>query len=160
MFVLVRALVYASLFIGFLLVFLPARIVARAGIAAPSAVGITQILGVLIAALGGILAISCILAFAMLGRGTPAPFDPPRGLVVQGPYRWIRNPMYLGATLVLLGLAAYYESWQLALYSLGFLLVMHLFAVFYEEPTLRSQFGDEYDAYRKRVGRWWPRRAV
>ncbi|HEX3233506.1 MAG TPA: isoprenylcysteine carboxylmethyltransferase family protein [Gemmatimonadales bacterium] len=157
MFTLVRAVVYASLFIGLLLVFLPAQVVARSGIAAPGQVGAIQVLGILLAVAGGTLAVSCILTFAFIGRGTPAPFDPPRRLVVRGPYRWVRNPMYVGATTALLGAALYYESLPLFVYGAGFLVLMHLFVIVYEEPTLRRTFGGEYKEYCRRVGRWWPR---
>ena len=159
MFVLVRALVYATLFIGLLLVFLPARVIARSGISAPGRVGPLQLLGGSLAAAGAVLAVSCILAFVFIGRGTPAPFDPPRRLVVRGPYRFVRNPMYLGATAALLGAALYYESAPLAGYAAVFLTVMHLFVVVHEEPSLRRKFGEEYDEYCRRVGRWWPLRA-
>jgi protein-S-isoprenylcysteine O-methyltransferase Ste14 len=158
--ILIRATVYAALFIGVLLVFLPARVIAWSGIAAPARVGVAQILGGLLAAAGAILAVSCIVTFAIIGRGTPAPFDPPRRLVVRGPYRFLRNPMYVGAGAALLGAALYYESLQLALYAAGFMLVMELFVRLYEEPILRKTFGPEYDDYCLRVGRWWPRRAA
>ena len=158
--ILIRATVYAALFIGFLLVFLPARVIAWSGITAPGRFGVAQILGGLLAAAGAILAVSCILTFVFKGRGTPAPFDPPRRLVVSGPYRLLRNPMYVGAGAALLGAALYYESLQLVVYAAGFLLVMELFVRLYEEPILREMFGREYEDYCLRVGRWWPRRAA
>ena len=104
------------------------------------------------------LALSCVLTFAFIGKGTPAPFDPPRRLVVQGPYRIVRNPMYMGAGMALGGAALFYRSSALAAYVVLFLLVTHLFVVWYEEPTLRGLFGAEYDAYCRRVRRWGPRR--
>jgi protein-S-isoprenylcysteine O-methyltransferase Ste14 len=158
-FILGRAIVYATLFIGFLLVFLPARVIAWSGIAAPGRVGGPQLLGGALAAAGAVLAVSCILAFAFIGRGTPAPFDPPRRLVVRGPYRFVRNPMYIGASAALLGAALYYESLPLVGYVAVFLLATYLFVRVYEEPVLRRTFGDEYEEYCRRVGRWWPRRA-
>ena len=65
---------------------------------------------------GGALALWCILAFALVGKGTPAPFDPPRRLVVAGPYRYVRNPMYIGAGLALTGAAMFYGSLRLLSY--------------------------------------------
>ena len=159
MFILARALVYATLFIGFLLVFLPARIVAWSGIASPQSIGLPQIIGAAVTAAGAILAVSCVLTFVCVGRGTPAPFDPPRRLVARGPYRFVRNPMYLGAAAALVGAALYYQSPPLAGYAIVFLLATHLFVRLYEEPTLRRMFGDQYDDYCRRVGRWWPRLA-
>lgn len=157
MFVLVRAVVYASLFIGTLLVFVPARLLAWSGIAAPSRFGAGQGLGALLTCAGGMLALSCVLAFALVGRGTPAPFDPPRRLVAWGPYRWVRNPMYVGAGTAVSGAALYYHSLPLFAYAVAFLLAMHGFVVWYEEPALRRMFGREYEEYCRRVGRWWPR---
>ena len=98
----------------------------------------------------------CILSFAVIGRGTPAPFDPPRRLVVRGPYRYVRNPMYLGAGLALAGAALFYQSGALLGYASGFLVLMHLFVLLYEEPTLGRTFGQDYETYRQQVRRWWP----
>ena len=156
MFVLIRAITYATLFIGFALVFLPAQLL-PSGIVRPESIGAIQILGMVVALGGGAIALWCILSFALVGRGTPAPFDPPRRLVVSGPYRKVRNPMYLGAGLALSGASFVYESFALLGYAAGFFLVTHLFVLLYEEPTLRRSFGSEYEAYCRQVRRWWPR---
>lgn len=155
--VLIRALVYAALFISFVLVYLPAQVLSGAGIARPERFGTIQFIGMFICTVGGIIALWCILAFATLGRGTPAPFDPPRKLVVRGPYRFVRNPMYLGAELALAGAALFYESASLWAYTAGFLLLMHLFVILYEEPALRRSFGEEYENYCRQVRRWLPK---
>ena len=105
------------------------------------------------------LALWCIVTFAVRGRGTPAPFDPPRRLVMLGPYRHLRNPMYLGAGIALAGAALFYRSLALLGYLVAFLLVTHLFVLLYEEPALRSTFGAEYEDYCRRVSRWIPRRS-
>jgi protein-S-isoprenylcysteine O-methyltransferase Ste14 len=157
-FVLIRAITYASLFIGFLLVFLPARLLSWSGISRPVELGAAQVAGAVVGASGAALALWCIFTFVIVGRGTPAPFDPPRRLVVAGPYRFIRNPMYAGAGLALAGAALFYQSWALLAYCGVFLLVTHLFVVGYEEPTLRRTFGVEYASYCQRVRRWWPGR--
>ncbi len=156
MFVLMRAVTYATLFVGFLLVFLPGRVLEWSGVRRPAALGITQVLGLAVVVLGAALALWCVLTFAFVGRGTPAPFDPPRRLVVRGPYRYVRNPMYLGAALALAGAALFYGSWPLVGYTALFLIVTHLFVRLYEEPTLRRLFGAEYEAYGRRVKRWRP----
>jgi len=158
--VLLRALVYASLFIGFVLVFLPARVLEWSGIVRPAAAGPLQIAGTIVGAAGAVLALWCVLTFAVVGKGTPAPFDPPRRLVVRGPYRFVRNPMYLGAGLALAGAALFYESTAVLGYTGLFLMVTHLFVVWYEEPTLRRSFGEDYEAYCRRVRRWWPTRRL
>lgn len=158
MFVLIRALTYASLFVALLLVFVPVRVLAWAGIARPGT-GVTQVLGLIIMLAGAALAAWCVVAFAVVGRGTPAPFDAPRRLVVSGPYGRVRNPMYLGAVVALTGAALFFESAALFGYTVLFFLVAHVFVLGYEEPTLARLFGPEYDAYRARVRRWLPRLA-
>src|SRR5262249_5759925 len=97
MFALARAIVYATLFIGFWLVFLRAHWLSAGGVPRPAPLGAARVAGMALVAIGAAGALWCILAFALLGRGPPAPFDPPRRLVVRGPYRYVRNPMYIGA---------------------------------------------------------------
>ena len=157
MIVLFRALTYATLFIGLLVVFVPDRILATAGIVGPAVIGPMQIAAMLVIVAGASLAIASILTFAFIGQGTPAPFDPPRKLVIAGPYRWVRNPMYIGAGLVLLGAAMFYGSIGLVLYTIIFWSMAHSFVLFYEEPVLRRKFGADYDAYVATRRRWLPR---
>ncbi|MGA3160401.1 MAG: isoprenylcysteine carboxylmethyltransferase family protein [Terracidiphilus sp.] len=154
MFVIFRAITYATLFIGFVLIYLPSRFLSWSGIVRPAAVGGPQIMGMIIGIAGAVVALWCVGAFAWIGKGTPAPFDPPRKLVIRGPYRFVRNPMYIGAGLALAGAALFYESIYLLLYVGIFLLATHLFVVLYEEPTLRRSFEAEYEAYCHRVRRW------
>ncbi len=156
MIVLIRALVYATLFIGFVLVFLPARVLSWSGIVRPAAIGLPQVAAMIVGAVGAALALWCVLTFAVVGKGTPAPFDPPRRLVVRGPYRFVRNPMYIGAGLALAGAALFYQSLAVLGYTALFFVITHLFVLFYEEPTLRRTFGEEYEGYCRRVRRWWP----
>jgi protein-S-isoprenylcysteine O-methyltransferase Ste14 len=162
MFVAFRTIVYATLFTGFLLIYLPTRVLSSTGIVRPAALGAPQVAGAIIGTAGVLLALWCISTFVWIGRGTPAPFDPPRRLVIRGPYRFVRNPMYIGAGLALGGAALFYESLPLSAYGGAFLLACHLFVLSYEEPTLKRTFGPEYEAYCQRVSRWWPaaRRAV
>jgi len=157
-FVLARAVTYSALFIGFLLIFLPARILSSTGITQPAALGVWQVAGMLLGAGGAALALACIFTFVFVGRGTPMPLDPPRRLVAQGPYRLVRNPMYLGAGFALAGAALFYQSIPLLAYAGVFVLMTHLFVVLYEEPILRRTFDADYEAYCRRVGRWWPKR--
>jgi len=157
MFVLVRAVTYAALFISLVLVYLPARFLSWSGIVRPEVIGAPQIAGMIIGAVGAAIALWCVFTFVFIGKGTPAPFDPPRRLVIRGPYRFVRNPMYIGAGLALLGAALFYGSLSILIYAGLFLLATHLFVVLYEEPTLRRTFGPEYEAYCRRVRRWWVR---
>lgn len=157
MFVLLRAITYATIFVSLVLVFLPGQVLSRSGIEAPETIGVAQVAGGIVTVCGALLALWCVLDFALVGRGTPAPFDPPRRLVVQGPYALVRNPMYLGAGIALLGASLFYLSLALLAYAAVFFAVTHLFVVSYEEPTLRESFGDAYASYCRRVARWWPR---
>lgn len=157
MFILIRAITFSALFIGLVLVYLPGRFLAWSGMVRPPLIGTYQIAGMIVGMLGAALALWCILTFAFVGKGTPAPFDPPRRLVIRGPYRLVRNPMYIGAALGLLGAALFYQSWSLFLYTAIFLLLTHLFVIGYEEPTLRRNFGTEYIDYCGRVRRWRPK---
>ena len=95
--------------------------------------------------------------FALIGGGTPAPIAPTKILVVKGLHRFVRNPMYIGVALVIGGQAWLFHSWHIAIYMICMLLTAHLFVAFYEEPTLRKQFGEEYDRYRALVPRWIPK---
>ena len=101
--------------------------------------------------------VAAIWYFGIVGRGTPAPFDPPKRLVIRGPHRYVRNPMYVAAIGAGLGWSLWFESVPVAVYTVAFWLATHLFVVFYEEPTLQRLFGAEYDAYRAAVHRWLPR---
>jgi len=156
MFVMIRALTYATLFIGFVLIAVPARVLAASGLTRPEEIGLQQVAGLLVLAAGGIIVAACVLTFVTVGRGTPFPLDPPRRLVSSGPYAIIRNPMYAGAALAMSGAALFYGSWWLLGYVVFFFTVTHLFVVTYEEPTLRGTFGEAYAEYRAGVARWWP----
>lgn len=129
MYVLVRALTYAVLFIGLLLVYVPSRVLSWSGVSRPGAIALPQVIGIAMTSVGGLLALACVLTFAVVGRGTPAPFDPPRCLVARGPYRFTRNPMYIGAGLALAGAGLFYRSTALFGYAILFLVAAHVFVV-------------------------------
>jgi protein-S-isoprenylcysteine O-methyltransferase Ste14 len=156
MFVFVRAITYAALFIGLVLIYVPAQILSWAGILRPEVIGFPQIAGMVIGTLGGAIALWCVYTFATIGKGTPAPFDPPRRLVTRGPYQFVRNPMYIGAGLALIGAALFYESLSLLGYVGILFLIVHSFVIWYEEPTLRRTFGNDYEEYCRKVRRWLP----
>jgi protein-S-isoprenylcysteine O-methyltransferase Ste14 len=104
--------------------------------------------------LGGSTYFWCLWDFAAFGRGTPAPIDAPKRLVVRGLYRYTRNPMYVGVVTVIVGWAVLFQAFSLVLYALAVGAVFHLFVVLYEEPHLHRLFGLEYENYCSRVGRW------
>ncbi len=107
--------------------------------------------------LGGAIYIWCVWDFAVYGRGTPAPVDAPKRLVIRGLYQYVRNPMYLGVLTVILGWLVLAPSLALAIHFLAVCALFNAFVVLYEEPHLRKRFGPDYDHYAARVGRWLPR---
>jgi len=117
----------------------------------------TQLLGFVCIGLGVALLAACIFEFARSGQGTLSPVDPPRHLVVRGLYRYLRNPMYLSVTMIILGEALVTHSVALAIYWAVWFTCANLFVMVYEEPTLRLRFGESYDEYTQRIGRWIPR---
>ena len=133
-------------------IYLPWLILTRHG-AAPTPVAWPAV-GVIAAGVG--LYLCCLWVFAVVGRGTPGPWDPPRRLVAVGPYRWVRNPIYLAALLIVLGEAWLFGSAALLLYAGAAAVAFHLLVIGYEEPRLRGQFGERYEAYRRTVPRWIP----
>ncbi len=99
----------------------------------------------------------CAYDFGVAGRGTPAPIDAPKRLVVRGLYQYVRNPMYVGVMIVLAGWNMLFRMASLLNYTIGVFVFFNLFVFFYEEPALKRQFGDEYMDYRSKVRRWLPR---
>ncbi|MGH7674636.1 MAG: methyltransferase family protein [Gemmatimonadales bacterium] len=116
-----------------------------------------HVLGLICIALGAGLLVACVWEFARSGRGTLSPVDPPRELVVRGLYRYVRNPMYLSVTTIVLGELLLTRSRALLLYWAIWFLAVNLFVIGYEEPTLRRRFGESYERYTRQVGRWLPR---
>jgi protein-S-isoprenylcysteine O-methyltransferase Ste14 len=112
--------------------------------------------GLLLLIVGALVYLRCAWDFAIGGRGTPAPVDPPKELVVRGLYRYVRNPMYIGVALVVLGEAFFFGGRILFEYVGIMLLFFHAFVLLYEEPTLKRKFGESYDRYCRSVPRWIP----
>jgi len=110
-------------------------------------------------AMGFALSFWCAMEFALRGRGTPAPFDPPRRLVITGLYRWVRNPMYLGLAITLVGEAILFpQIWREMVVLMAVLaVVVSVLVIRLEEPDLRRLFGADYEAYCRQVPRWVPR---
>lgn len=150
--IIVRSLFAIVVLPGTAAVFLPSLLLRDAQFA-----GGPAWLGLLPLASGLALFAWCVTVFALRGRGTLAPWDPPRRVVSAGPYGLVRNPMYLGVGLVVLGESILSASWSLLAYVVVLALVWHGFVTVYEEPTLERAFGDEYRAYKSRVPRWIPR---
>ena len=109
--------------------------------------------------LGFAVALRCVWDFGWTGQGTPAPVAPPKRLVVVGFYRYVRNPMYVGFAAGWIGLWIVFGHANPVLIAAvaAVALGVHMFVVFYEEPTLRKKFGQDYIDYCRHVRRWWPR---
>ncbi|MGB7624358.1 MAG: isoprenylcysteine carboxylmethyltransferase family protein [Terriglobia bacterium] len=123
----------------------------------PLNLGVLRYFGLLPLIVGALVYLRCAWDFAIGGRGTPAPIDPPRELVVKGLYRYVRNPMYIGVALVVLGEAIFVRARILFEYVAIVFFFFYLFVLVYEEPTLRRKFGESYDRYCRSVPRWIPR---
>ena len=106
---------------------------------------------------GGVILLWSFWNFLHEGRGTPAPVDPPKELVAAGFYRYVRNPMYVGVLAIILGHFLWFGYWNLLIYAVFVFVAFHAFVIFYEEPTLKRNFGAAYEDYLKRVPRWIPR---
>lgn len=119
--------------------------------------GPLQYIGLVPMAVGATILIVCIRDFTVQGRGTLAPIDPPTQLVVRGLYRYVRNPMYVGGLVLLLGEALAFRSTAILLWAAVWFTAINGIVVFYEEPALRRKFGEGYERYRAAVGRWLPK---
>jgi protein-S-isoprenylcysteine O-methyltransferase Ste14 len=113
--------------------------------------------GTIVGTIGAVIVFACAGVFVWRGRGTPAIFDPPREFVATGPYKFVRNPMYIGGFLLLVGLGLDRQSPAILLYSIAIFVLFHLYVVFIEEPGLESRFGESYFAYKQAVNRWLPK---
>ena len=150
-----RSVFFALVLPGTMTIAIPRWLVSSSGSRVSNS-SVVRTAGVSLIAIGAAVMIWCILDFARKGRGTLAPVDPPTQLVVQGLYRYVRNPMYLGALLTITGQTVLFVSPVLLWYSIAWFTGVHLFVVFYEEPALRRRFGAQYDNYCAGVRRWLP----
>lgn len=110
--------------------------------------------------LGGIglsLGVWTVSLFKKFGEGTPAPWQPPKKLVIRGPYRHVRNPMITSVVIVLLAQAIFFQSWQIFLWALFFLIGNMIYFPLVEEKGLETRFGEDYRTYKAHVPRWIPR---
>ncbi len=155
-FALLRSAFFAALFVALWIWFIPRWIAVARGVTLelrPNAAALALM------TVGAAIMVRCVFDFAWTGRGTPAPFDPPRHLVVRGLYRWVRNPMYVGMGTFLIGEALALPAIRREMFvTIGAAWVLvTTFILLYEEPTLRRQFGADYAEYCRNVRRWIPR---
>jgi len=152
-----RTALFTVLIPGTVLVFFPAALV-LSGVGPRFDLGPARYAG-LVPLLVGLAVIAwCFADFVRRGRGTPAPYDPPRELVVAGLYRYVRNPQYLGVLLVVTGETILTGAAVLLGYAAVLAVGYHLFVVRHEEPALTRLFGPAYSRYRETVPRWLPKR--
>jgi protein-S-isoprenylcysteine O-methyltransferase Ste14 len=116
-----------------------------------------RVLGVVLLASGVAMLVHSFVQFVVEGVGTPAPVAPTENLVVGGLYRYVRNPMYIAVLATIVGQALLLGQLVLLVYAAAVAVAFVAFVHGYEEPTLRRQFGDQYEAYRRAVPAWWPR---
>jgi len=119
--------------------------------------GVVSLLAIPLWLIGGLIVLWSFWTFTFVGRGTPLPLDPPKDLVASGPYRYIRNPIYVGVLSIFLGHFLWFGYWALLIYAVFAFIGVHLFVILYEEPTLKRKFGAVYEEYLKRVPRWIPK---
>ena len=158
MLLLLKNLVFTVLVPGTVAVLIPYQIVSRGATARPPAAAFAVAMPV--AALGLAIYFWCLWDFAITGRGTPAPIDPPKVLVVRGLYRYVRNPMYLGVLSIIAGWNLAFRTSALLQYGIAVAIAFHLFVLLLEEPLLRHQFGAAYESYLRTVPRWIPRARI
>jgi protein-S-isoprenylcysteine O-methyltransferase Ste14 len=154
-FALVRTALFTAVVPGVVAGYLPLRVIGRDGEMPRgwSYVGVVPVM------IGLVIYVWTAFDLAWTGRGTPAPVDPPRRLVSRGLYRYVRNPMYVGVLLVIVGEALLRGSWQTIEYAAVVATMFAGLVVLFEEPLLRSQFGASYSKYCAEVPRWLPRRS-
>lgn len=150
----VKNLLFTILVPGTVAVFVPLYVFPHAR---PDA-SVRAVVAGLLLLVGGAIYAWCLWDFAATGRGTPAPVDPPKTLVVRGLYRYTRNPIYIGVLTVISGWALLFDSPSLAIYGICVAACFHLFVLFYEERHLRRVFGADYERYCSEVNRWLPLR--
>ena len=117
-----------------------------------------RVVGSILVAAGVVVLLHAFGRFVLEGLGTPAPLAPTERLVVGGLYRYVRNPMYLAVAAIIVGQALVLGRANLLLYAAAFAVAVVAFVRWYEEPTLRRRFGEQYETYRRAVPPWWPRR--
>lgn len=157
----VKAHAYGAVVIGVFLVILPLAAMTVIGLQPlalpPATVGTVFWIGVLLMIGGGTLSYSCMILFVSRGDGTAFPDDPPKRLVALGPYRFVRNPMYIGNLLLALGVGTVLASATYLVYTLFLAIATHFYISKIEEPALLARYGESYQDYCASTSRWIPR---
>jgi len=151
-----EAILFSVLVPGSVVLWIPRNVLGIWGPTSMTSWSVRQVAALLPLTLGLGIYLRCLWEFAARGRGIPAPLDHPKQLVVTGLYQYVRNPMYVGVMLFLLGEALFFGSPRLLVYAIVWLVLVHLSILLYEEPNLRRKFGSSYDDYTTAVHRWIP----
>lgn len=154
----VRNLAMIVVFPGTVAIYIPYRLLTPIDVPRMSQWSLYQYPAALLILFGTGILLSCIWSFARIGRGTLAPFDETRRLIVVGLYRYLRNPMYIGVTLILLGQSWFFWSDRLLIYAGIVFVAFNTLVIAYEENRLRYKYGNQYRRYCNSVGRWLPGR--
>lgn len=155
--VLLKNVLFTLLVPGTVTVLVPYWLLSSRSASARLPIGPFRYLGILPILCGAVIYLWCVWDFTFAGKGTPAPLDPPKELVVQGLYRYVRNPMYVGILSLVLGEAVLFRALILFEYAIIGFCFFYLFVLLYEEPTLRQKFGPSYRRYCGTVPRWIPK---
>jgi protein-S-isoprenylcysteine O-methyltransferase Ste14 len=152
-----KNLVFFILLVVSVLVVVPLGLVWLANGFFGFSLGLLRFLGFVPVGVGLFFLLNMVVYFAVVGGGTPAPFDPPRKLVNQGLFRYVRNPGYIGGLLVILGEGLILESILVFVFAAFMFAMFHFFVIYYEEPKLKEMFRESYEEYFNTVPRWFPR---
>lgn len=157
--VLIKTIIFTFVVPGTVTILIPYWLLSSSSARPPMRLGefrYVSYLGILPILIGAAIYFWCAWDFTFAGKGTPAPIDPPKELVVRGLYRYVRNPMYVGILSILFGEALLFASWRLLEYAAVVFLLFFLVVLVYEEQVLKQKFGESYRRYCKTVPRWIP----
>ena len=154
---LIRTLIFVVLVGGTTMVLIPVYLLSSFSSQTNVEIGFLRYFGFLPFLLGIIIISWCVRDFIYKGKGTPAPYDPPKQLVVNGLFRFMRNPIITGGIMILVGESILMESAAIACWALIFFIGNHIYFIFWEEPGLIKRVGEDYEIYMKNVPRWFPR---
>ena len=149
-------LIFLFLLLPIFIIWIPNRILSSPEYSYSFDAGGFTYFGIAPIAIGFIIYIWCSSSFVIHGKGSPMPFTPTKSLVVKGLYRFVRNPLYIAGSLVLVGEALLFQSVGILIYCFVMFVIFNIH-VFLEEKFLTYQFGETYEQYRKSVPRWIPR---
>ena len=152
----VRTALYASVVLGLVLGYLPWQILRLDALIGDYVGTVLQYCGVLLFLVGALLLFSGAYYLVVRGEGTPLPFDPPQRMVVAGPYAYIQHPMALGLLVIAFAEALWLASPSLVVYALFLTVLVNVYILYIEEPSLAKRFGEDYRAYQAATPRWIP----